>query len=90
MGDRLMYPEIVTKLATWHIVGVVFSTMSLAGVYVLNEIRTVRAAGIEGIMPMRGPVGGWADLVANPRNADRLRVIGAEEFERVMYRWFDV
>ncbi len=86
----LMYPELITKLATWHIVGGVFSTMSLAGVYVMNEIRTVRAAGIEGVITMKGVAGGWSDLVAaNSRNAGRLRAIGAEEFERVMYRWFD-
>lgn len=86
----MMYPELVTKLATWHIVGGVFSSMSLAGVYVMNEIRTVRAAGIEGVITMKGVAGSWSDLVAaNPRNAGRLRAIGAEEFERVMYRWFD-
>jgi 2-hydroxy-6-oxonona-2,4-dienedioate hydrolase len=50
----LMYPELVTKLAVWHIVGGVFSTMSLAGVYVMNEIRTVRAAGIDGVLQMKG------------------------------------
>jgi pimeloyl-ACP methyl ester carboxylesterase len=86
----LMYPELVTKLATWHIVGGVFSTMSLAGVYIMNEIRTVRAAGIEGIITMKGVAGSWSDLCAvNARNAGRLRALGAEEFERVMYRWFD-
>jgi pimeloyl-ACP methyl ester carboxylesterase len=86
----LLYPELVTKLATWHIVGGVFSTMSLAGIYIMNEIRTVKAAGIEGVIKMGGRAGGWKDMVAaNPRNADRLRAIGAEEFERVMFRWFD-
>jgi 2-hydroxy-6-oxonona-2,4-dienedioate hydrolase len=86
----LKYPELVTRLAVWHIVGGVFSSMSLAGVYVMNEIRTVRAAGIEGVLAMEGAAGGWSDLVAaNPRNKDRLLAIGAEEFERVMWRWFD-
>jgi len=86
----LLYPELVTKLATWHIVGGVFSSMSLAGVYIMNEIRTVRASGIEGVIKMKGVAGSWSELVAaNPRNAERLRAIGAEEFERVMYRWFD-
>jgi pimeloyl-ACP methyl ester carboxylesterase len=90
MVFTMMYPELVTKLATWHIVGGVFSTMSLAGVYIMNEIRTVRAAGIEGVIKMKGVAGGWSDLVAdNPRNADRLRAIGAPDFERTMWRWFD-
>ncbi|WP_051684438.1 alpha/beta fold hydrolase [Blastococcus sp. URHD0036] len=86
----LMYPEKVTHLALWNIVGGNFSTMSLAGVYILNEIRTVRAKGIEGILQLGGAAGGWTDLIAaNPRNADRLRALGAEEFERVMTRWLD-
>lgn len=86
----LMYPEKVSRLATWHIVGGTYSTMSLAGVYILNELRTVRAAGIEGVLRMRGVAGSWADLCAvNPRNADRLRALGAAEFERVMVRWLD-
>jgi len=86
----LMYPELVTRLCIWHIVGGVFSTMSLAGVYIMNEIRTVKAAGIEGVIKMKGVAGSWSDLCAvNPRNAGRLRALGAEEFERVMYRWFD-
>jgi pimeloyl-ACP methyl ester carboxylesterase len=86
----LTYPELVTKLATWHIVGGVFSSMTLAGVYIMNEIRTVRTAGMEGVLQMKGAAGGWADMIAaNPRNESRLRAIGAEEFERVMWRWFD-
>jgi 2-hydroxy-6-oxonona-2,4-dienedioate hydrolase len=90
MVFTMMYPELVTRLAVWHIVGGVFSSMSLAGVYVMNEIRTVKAAGIEGVITMKGVAGGWSDLVAaNPRNADRLRAAGAEEFEATMWRWFD-
>jgi 2-hydroxy-6-oxonona-2,4-dienedioate hydrolase len=86
----LMYPELVTRLAVWHIVGGVYSEMSLAGVYIMNELRTVRAAGIEGVMQMKGSAGSWSDLVTvNPRNKDRLLSIGAEEFERVMWRWLN-
>ena len=86
----LMYPELVTKLAVWHIVGGVYSQLSLAGVYNLNELRTVRSQGIDGVIKMGGPAGSWSDLVAvNPRNEARLRAIGAEEFERVMTRWME-
>jgi 2-hydroxy-6-oxonona-2,4-dienedioate hydrolase len=86
----LMYPELVTKLAVWHIVGGVYSQLSLAGVYNLNELRTVRSQGIDGVIKMGGPAGSWSDLVAvNPRNEARLRAIGAEEFERVMNRWME-
>lgn len=84
------YPELVKKLVVWSIVGGAFSSMSLASVYVMNEIRTVRRHGIEGVLEQRGPAGSWADLVAvNPDNAQRLRDIGAKEFERVMWRWLE-
>ena len=86
----LMWPDLVRKLAVWHIVGGTYSTMSLAGVYVLNELRAVRAGGIEAVMQLTGAAGGWADLIAaNPRNRDRLTSLGAEEFHRVMLRWLD-
>ena len=86
----MLYPHLVTKLGVWNIVGGTFSSMSLAGVYSMAELRTVRASGIEGIIEMPGLAGSWPDLVAaNPRNADRLRAIGAQEFERVIERWFD-
>ncbi|MEV6164876.1 alpha/beta hydrolase [Streptomyces sp. NPDC052052] len=84
------YPELVRKLVVWSIVGGAFSSMSLASVYVLDEIRAVRRGGIDGILALRGRAGNWSDLVAaNPRNRRRLLELGAEEFERVMWRWFE-
>jgi pimeloyl-ACP methyl ester carboxylesterase len=86
----LMWPELVRKLAVWTIVGGTYSTMVLANVYVMNELRVVRSKGIEGVLEMSGAAGGWADMIAaNPRNRDRLLAIGTEEFERVMNRWLD-
>jgi 2-hydroxy-6-oxonona-2,4-dienedioate hydrolase len=86
----LMHPEKVKKLMTWHIVGGTYSSMSLAGVYILNELRAVRSAGIQGVIDTPGAAGSWGDLCrANPRNDARLRALGAEEFERVMLRWLD-
>lgn len=86
----IQYPELVKKLIVWSIVGGAFSSMSLANVYIMNEIRTVRRRGIEGILNLEGRAGSWSDLVAaNPRNKQRLLDIGAEEFERVMWRWFE-
>lgn len=86
----MMYPELTKRLAVWSIVGGTFSSMQLAGVYVLPELRTVRSSGIEGVMTMPGIAGSWADLIAaNPANKERLLDLGAEEFERVMTRWLD-
>ena len=78
----LMFPELVTKMAVWSIVGGNYSQMSLAGVYILNELRAVRSGGIEAVMQLQGGAGSWSDLVAvNPRNKDRLLAIGPEKFE---------
>jgi 2-hydroxy-6-oxonona-2,4-dienedioate hydrolase len=86
----LMWPELVRKLAVWTIVGGNYSTMSLAGVYILNELRVVRSEGIKGVLEMGGAAGSWSDLIAaNPRNRDRLLALGTEGFERVMTRWLD-
>ena len=38
----MMWPDLVRKLAVWSIVGGTYSTMVLANVYVINELRTVR------------------------------------------------
>src|ERR1700677_4017635 len=76
----IMWPELVRKLAVWTIVGGTYSSMSLAGVYVVNELRTVRSRGIQGVIEMAGQAGSWADLVAvNPRNRERLLAIGSED-----------
>jgi 2-hydroxy-6-oxonona-2,4-dienedioate hydrolase len=85
-----MWPDMVRRLVVWAIVGGTYSTMVLANVYVMNELRTVRARGIEGVMEMSAGPGSWAGLIeANPRNRERLLSIGSEEFERVMNRWLD-
>jgi 2-hydroxy-6-oxonona-2,4-dienedioate hydrolase len=84
------HPELVRSLVVWSIVGGAFSSMSLANVYVMNEIREVRRHGIEGILALGGAAGSWSELVAaNPRNRQRLLDVGSEEFERVMWRWFE-
>lgn len=86
----LRHPELVKKLALWSIVGGVYSSMNLASVYVIPELRAVRSSGIDGVAALAGPAGSWADLVAvNPRNRARLEAVGAEEFHRVMTRWLE-
>jgi pimeloyl-ACP methyl ester carboxylesterase len=90
LAFTLMWPDLVSKLAMWCIVGGNFGTLVLAQVYVMGELRAVRANGIEGVMEMSEGPGSWAQLIeANPRNKDRLLATGAEEFERVMNRWLD-
>jgi 2-hydroxy-6-oxonona-2,4-dienedioate hydrolase len=82
----MLFPELATQLIIWSIVGGTYSSMSLAGVYVLNELRAVRSGGIDAVAELPG----WRELIQdNPRNRERLEAIGADEFERVMNRWFD-
>lgn len=87
----LMYPEKVRKLGLWCIVGGSYATMNLARVYVMEELKTVRAQGIEAVAALKGATGfGWAGLIeANPRNRERLLSVGSEGFERLMDRWLE-
>lgn len=86
----IMYPRLVRKLITHCIVGGAYSSMLLAGVYVISELRTVRTEGIKGIINMgSGPFGWKAVVAANKRNRQRLLDIGAEKFEEVMMRWLE-
>jgi 2-hydroxy-6-oxonona-2,4-dienedioate hydrolase len=82
----ILHPEVATKLIVWSIVGGVFSTMSLAGVYVLPNINTVRTAGLDAVLEMPE----WKALIeANPRNRDRLLSLGREGFFKIMMRWLN-
>ena len=49
----------------------------LAGVYNMGELRTVRSEGIEGVLKMRAGLEAGPTVAVNPRNAERLRAIGA-------------
>ncbi|MBY6687814.1 alpha/beta hydrolase [Rhodococcus sp. BP-149] len=84
------YPHLVSTIALGSIVGGAFSTMSLAGAHSISALRTVRDAGVEGILQLDDGAGSWRDLVAaDPRNRERLLALGAHEFEAVMTRWLD-
>ena len=66
----IMWPDLVRKLAVWSIVGGTFSTMLLATAYVLDELRTVRSQGIEGVLEMDDSPFSWAAMIRqNPRTA---------------------
>jgi hypothetical protein len=73
-------------LITWSIVGGVFSTMNLAGVYVLPNITTARVMGMEALSEMPE----WKKLIeANPRNRERLLSMNKDEFVETMLRWLN-
>ncbi len=82
----MRHPEVATKAIAWSIVGGVFSTLNLAGVYILPNINTVRQLGMEGVVNLPE----WQALIqANPRNKSRLLDVDPDEFSAVMLRWLN-
>jgi 2-hydroxy-6-oxonona-2,4-dienedioate hydrolase len=82
----MRHPEVASKAIAWSIVGGVFSTLNLAGVYVLPNINTARILGMEGVVNLPE----WQALIeANPRNKERLLSIDPDEFVTVMLRWLN-
>ena len=82
----IRHPEVASKAIAWSIVGGVFSTLNLAGVYVLPNINTARIVGMEGVVNLPE----WQDLIeANPRNKERLLSMDPDEFVTVMLRWLN-
>jgi 2-hydroxy-6-oxonona-2,4-dienedioate hydrolase len=82
----IRHPEVASKAIAWSIVGGVFSTLNLAGVYVLPNINTARMLGMEGVVALPE----WQGLIeANPGNKDRLLSMDSGEFVTVMLRWLN-
>lgn len=82
----IRHPEVASKAIVWSIVGGVFSTLNLAGVYVLPNINTARMLGMEGVVALPE----WQGLIeANPDNKDRLLSMDPGEFVTVMLRWLN-
>jgi pimeloyl-ACP methyl ester carboxylesterase len=82
----MRHPEVATKAVAWSIVGGVFSTLNLAGVYVLPNINTARQLGMEGVVNLPE----WQALIAaNPGNKDRLLSMDVDEFVTIMLRWLN-
>src|SRR5262249_17832949 len=67
-------------------VGGTFSTLNLAGVYVLPNINTVRRLGLEGVVELPD----WREqLERNPGNKERFLSLDPAGFERLMLRWLN-
>lgn len=82
----MLYPELVSKLVVWNIVGGVYGTFVLGSHYVLPSIRAARSAGIEGLLKMSE----WHERIANnPNNKQRFLDLDRDEFLKVMLRWLN-
>src|SRR5262249_12302007 len=86
MLTTMLYPELVTKLVVWNIVGGVYGTFVLGGHYVVPSILAARGAGINGLLH----VSEWKERIAeNPVNEQRFRALDVDEFLKVMLRWLN-
>lgn len=86
MLTTMLYPELVTDLVLWNIVGGVYGTFNLGAYYVLPSLQAVRGLGVEGLLRMRE----WRERIAeNPANEQRLRSLDAAEFVKMSLRWLN-
>jgi 2-hydroxy-6-oxonona-2,4-dienedioate hydrolase len=86
MLTTILYPEIVTKLVVWNIVGGVYGSFALGAYYVMPTIQAARALGMEGLLRLPE----WKELIAaNPRNRDRILAHDSDQFLKVMLRWLN-
>lgn len=86
MLTTMLFPELVTDLVLWNIVGGVYGTFNLGAYYVLPGLQAVRRLGIEGLLRMRE----WRERIAqNPDNEQRLRSLDPAEFVKLSLRWLN-
>lgn len=84
MLTAIRYPQQVTRLVLWNIVGGIFGTFVLGHVYAMPSILAVRGRGMAGVLDVKD----WRDCIAaNPANRDRLLAFTADEFGNIMLRW---
>jgi 2-hydroxy-6-oxonona-2,4-dienedioate hydrolase len=86
MLTTMLYPELVTKLVVWNIVGGVYGSFTLGSFYVLPSIQAVRWMGINGLLTVRE----WQERIEeNPANKQRFLDLDADEYLKVMLRWLN-
>jgi 2-hydroxy-6-oxonona-2,4-dienedioate hydrolase len=86
MLTTMLYPELVTQLVVWNIVGGSYGQMNLAAVYILPSLQVVRGLGVKGLLM----VPEWAERIeANPDNEQRLLALDRDEFIKLSLRWLN-
>lgn len=86
MLTTMLYPEIVTKLVVWNIVGGVYGSFVLGGHYITPSILAVRGLGIKGLLH----VPEWRERIEqNPDNRQRFLDLDNDDFLKVMLRWLN-
>jgi 2-hydroxy-6-oxonona-2,4-dienedioate hydrolase len=86
MLTTMLYPEIVTKLVVWNIVGGVYGSFVLGSYYIVPSILAVRGLGMKGLLH----VDEWKRRIAeNPVNEERILALDSDGFLKVMLRWLN-
>ncbi len=86
MLTTMLYPELVTKLVLWNIVGGIYGTFVLGSYYVVPSILAVRGGGTQALPAMRE----WRERIEeNPANKQRLLDMDSDAFLKVMLRWLN-
>jgi 2-hydroxy-6-oxonona-2,4-dienedioate hydrolase len=84
MLTTMLYPELVTRLAVWNIVGGIYGTFVLGSYYVVPSILAARGTGMPGVLK----VPEWRERIEeNPDNKQRLLDFDRDDFLKVMLRW---
>ena len=53
MLTTMLYPEMVTKLVVWNIVGGIYGTFVLGSFYIVPSILAVRGTGMDGVVKIQ-------------------------------------
>jgi pimeloyl-ACP methyl ester carboxylesterase len=86
MLTTMLYPELVTKLVVWNIVGGIYGTFVLGSHYIVPSILAARGTGVEGLLT----VSEWRERIEeNPANKQRFLDLDRDEFLKVMLRWLN-
>src|ERR1700716_1797325 len=86
MLTTMLYPEIVTKLVVWNIVGGIYGTFVLGSYYIVPSILAVRGLGMQGVVK----VAEWRERIEqNPANEQRLLDFDTDEYLKLMLRWLN-
>jgi 2-hydroxy-6-oxonona-2,4-dienedioate hydrolase len=86
MLTTMLYPEIVTKLVVWNIVGGIYGTFVLGSYYIVPSILAVRGLGMQGV----AKVAEWRERIEqNPANEQRLLGFDSDEYLKLMLRWLN-
>ncbi|WP_396935433.1 alpha/beta fold hydrolase [Mycolicibacterium sp.] len=86
MLTAMLYPDLVTKLVVWNIVGGVYGSFVLGSYYIVPSILAVRGAGMKAV----SHIDEWKERsLENPVNTDRLLAQDPDEFLKLMLRWLN-